>query len=76
MLAGLATRCRLFVSARGQMTASTVAGLYDTVMAGEGPASTSLARAPLQDVDTGPSPGMTWRASASLEVIRLFPRES
>ena len=45
-------------------------------MPGEGPASTSVARPALQDVDAGSSPGMTWRASASLEVIWSFPRES
>ena len=33
--------------------------LADALMPGEGPASTSLARPALQDVDTGPSPGMT-----------------
>ena len=31
------------------------------VMPGEGPASTPFHRPALQDVDTGPSPGMTWR---------------
>ena len=47
-----------------------VTRLYHTVMPGEepapsegwGPASTSVAIPALQDVDTGPSPGMTWRA--------------
>ena len=38
------------------------------------PASTSVARPALQDVDAGPSPGMTRRTSASLEVIWSFPR--
>ena len=30
-------------------------------MPGEGPASTPFGSTALQDVDTGPSPGMTWR---------------
>jgi hypothetical protein len=48
---------------RGEIIASTMARLYDAVMLGEGPASTSLARPALQDAHTGHSPGMTWKGN-------------
>ncbi len=46
---------------RREITASSSPQPYQTVMPGEGPATTSLPRPAQQDVDAVPSPGMTRR---------------